>query len=408
MKTGRKTAIVLIAALIFIFWGNAYAFAPGGPGEQLKTVLGDAQASNYPVLVIDGETVDLTSLLNSGVPLFNGQGSGVFAGSSAQINPQEKRLHIPLNNAVIGMQFLNATVSKNGDSLALDFSDAAQAALVITAPQVDVDDAQVELTTTGAGNERLSFIFSLENENGKTVIKNMHQVSFPDKTAQNIYLVNGTNTLSKDFVPSNLSAIPKTVPAVQSKKDMKLNADAIPSLTKMLQQAEKEGVAGFILSSTYRSYAYQSMLFSNKVKALNSEAEAARVVARPGTSEHQTGLAIDFSSGGAGLSDSFSQTTQGIWLGKNSWKYGFILRYPLEKTDVTKIIYEPWHFRYVGYPFSKIMYDRKLCLEEFTQGIEQYGFYAVSDESNTYLTAFNPEENKIYLSEAVPKTPGLN
>lgn len=101
------------------------------------------------------------------------------------------------------------------------------------------------MTTTGAGNERLSFIFSLENENGKTVIKNMHQVSFPDKTAQNIYLVNGTNTLSKDFVPSNLSAIPKTVPAVQSKKDMKLNADAIPSLTKMLQQAEKEGVAGF-------------------------------------------------------------------------------------------------------------------------------------------------------------------
>lgn len=182
---------------------------------------------------------------------------------------------------------------------------------------------------------------------------------------------------------------------------------AVSDLGKMLEQAGKEGVKSFCLTSTYRTFSYQSILFKNKVKQLKSEEKAAQVVALPGTSEHQSGLAMDICRYGAGLTEDFAWTSQGKWLAKNGWKYGFILRYPADKTAVTKIIYEPWHYRYVGYPYSKIMFDRKLCLEEFLDNIKQYGYYAVTDQNYTYLTGFDPGENKIYLSEAVPKVPAL-
>ena len=125
-------------------------------------------------------------------------------------------------------------------------------------------------------------------------------------------------------------------------------------------------------------------------------------MARPGTSEHQSGLAIDFSTNGS-LSSGFAKTRQGIWLGQNAWEYGFILRYPADKTDITKIIYEPWHFRYVGYPFSKILHDRKICLEEFYLNMNKYGFYGVADAANTYVTILNKGDQQIYLSNPVSK-----
>lgn len=112
--------------------------------------------------------------------------------------------------------------------------------------------------------------------------------------------------------------------------------------------------------SGFRSYATQERIYNNYVAA-DGQSEADTYSARPGHSEHQSGLAIDVNS----LSSSFAETAEGIWLAENCHKYGFILRYPAGKTDKTGYIYEPWHIRYVGVDIATAIYESGLCLEEY-------------------------------------------
>jgi len=403
----RKALIGLIVVLVLIFSGTSQAFAPISADLQQTPSTGGEQQSpdGNTKLVIDGISLDLTRLLNSEIPLFNTNGSGVLQNAVFQMNPVEKRINISINNSVIGLQFLNAAVDKTENSFALRFSGFAQAALVITAPEVDiVEDYVADVITFGEGMQRVCFLLDLENINGRVRLNNIRRVVFPGKTAEYTFIISADAPVTEWYVPPNLIRIPASVPAIHSKSEMKLSSEVIPNLEKMLLQARKDGVSGFVLTSTYRPYPYQKMLFANKVKQVGSEKEAAKIVARPGTSEHQSGLAIDFSANGSGLSERFASTPQGSWLGNNAWKYGFILRYPANKTSITKIIYEPWHFRYVGYPYSKIIHDRRLCLEEFVANLKKYGFYAVSDQNNSYVCIFNGSDGKIYLSDAVPKS----
>jgi len=95
--------------------------------------------------------------------------------------------------------------------------------------------------------------------------------------------------------------------------------------------------------------------------------KAAKYVALPGQSEHQTGLAMDVTSESAnwGLSNNFGETNEGKWLKDNCYKYGFILRYPEGKEDITGYNYEPWHIRYVGKKVSTYIYTNNITLEEF-------------------------------------------
>ena len=124
------------------------------------------------------------------------------------------------------------------------------------------------------------------------------------------------------------------------------------------------------LSSGYRSYDEQSYLFQRKIGQGYSEETAATIVARPGTSEHQTGLACDITDYYRETKDSsLEQTATYQWLRDNCADYGFVVRYPADKSgsadSVTGIIYEPWHFRYVGPEAAHYMMDNNLCLEEF-------------------------------------------
>ena len=115
--------------------------------------------------------------------------------------------------------------------------------------------------------------------------------------------------------------------------------------------------------------------------------EAGTVVAVPGTSEHQIGLALDIvSSEYMNLDEKQMETEDQQWLMENSWKYGFILRYPLDKSDITGIIFEPWHYRYVGKKAAKEIYEQDITLEEYL-GAEPVGYSEAiesdSEESST-------------------------
>ncbi len=132
----------------------------------------------------------------------------------------------------------------------------------------------------------------------------------------------------------------------------------------------KEAGLPVYLSSGYRSYDEQSYLYQRKIGQGYSEDEAATIVARPGTSEHQTGLACDITDIYRETKDSSLENTPTYqWLCEHCTEYGFVVRYPADKSgsadSVTGIIYEPWHFRYVGVEAAKYMTENNLCLEEF-------------------------------------------
>lgn len=144
-----------------------------------------------------------------------------------------------------------------------------------------------------------------------------------------------------------------------------VNSTAQKAVNDMTAQARKEGVVLTTISS-YRSYSYQAQLFKNYSYS-HGVKEAERFSARPGTSEHQTGLAFDF--GGTNrvhwLEESFGTTKEGKWLVSNAHKYGFVLRYHQNKEKITGYMYEPWHFRYVGSQMATKIKSSGLTMEEY-------------------------------------------
>ena len=152
-----------------------------------------------------------------------------------------------------------------------------------------------------------------------------------------------------------------------------VDARAYPDLQEMMDACRAAGLDPLICSS-YRTQEKQRELYENKIQRLMDEGysyeraveEAGTVVAVPGTSEHQTGLALDIVDASYQHLDEAQEDTQvQQWLMEHSWEYGFVLRYPNEKSEITGIIYEPWHYRYVGREAAREMTELGLCLEEY-------------------------------------------
>jgi D-alanyl-D-alanine carboxypeptidase len=167
--------------------------------------------------------------------------------------------------------------------------------------------------------------------------------------------------IPKNYYPSNLVRIPKYNPLGRIVKK-----EVSAAIVKLGNRMKAEGKGTLLVQSGFRSYSSQAKIHSAKVSAIG-KARGERLAARPGHSEHQTGLAVDFAAQGVSTGTiSFAKTKAGIWLAANSYKYGFILRYPYGKTKITGYSYEPWHFRYVGVDVATAMHDRKIStLEEF-------------------------------------------
>lgn len=189
-----------------------------------------------------------------------------------------------------------------------------------------------------------------------------------DEDFQNLTLVNGWNPLPEDFdYEGHLTKIPqKYIKGSLTQIDK----DVWPYLKAMLDDARSEGI-DIGVWSPYRSYATQKMLFERQVKKQiangvpESEAEdkAATVVARPGTSEHNTGLALDINC----ANSSFESTEAYKWLAKNAEDYGFIMRYREDKQEKTGVIHESWHWRFVGINAAKEINELQMCLEEYVE-----------------------------------------
>ncbi|MEG1887516.1 MAG: M15 family metallopeptidase, partial [Oscillospiraceae bacterium] len=138
------------------------------------------------------------------------------------------------------------------------------------------------------------------------------------------------------------------------------------AFNKMADAAKKDG-RKLVVTSSYRPYSSQKRLYNNYVSSDGKQA-ADTYSARPGHSEHQTGLVVDLAgtnSSGAYDLNAFEASAEYTWMRANAYKYGFILRFPKEDEKITGYMYEPWHYRYVGLDTAKIIYEEKLCFEKY-------------------------------------------
>ncbi len=221
----------------------------------------------------------------------------------------------------------------------------------------------------GPGTETSLKAFQLElgleslvyDTNTKELLKQIRLEKLAPNFGTNLVLLNKDYYLPNAFVPDNLREV-----TIDKNKYIELPEHVAVSVEQMFMDAKADGI-DIVLASGYRSYDYQEGIFSKRV-ANNGFAEAETVVAIPGESEHQTGLAIDITTSemNFGLSQTFENDPAFDWMMDNCYKYGFILRYLKGRESETGYIYEPWHYRYIGNTeAAKLIMDQGLILEEY-------------------------------------------
>jgi len=180
-------------------------------------------------------------------------------------------------------------------------------------------------------------------------------------------LVNRCYRMASDFSPHDLRFV--NVPQVNTwSGNHYLRESAATALEALFAEINAIDGMSLVLSSAYRDFNLQALFFNNNVDRLGLEA-AMQVSAMPGHSEHQLGLGADLSTpaleGQGWLTNAFSTTPEGEWVGQNAHRFGFIISFPYNQTENTGFIYEPWHLRYVGVEIAAQIFEQGLVLEEF-------------------------------------------
>jgi len=198
-----------------------------------------------------------------------------------------------------------------------------------------------------------------------------------EKEEYYLLLANAENPLPQDW----------SIQTEEVQNGYEMDKRAAPAMREMIQAAKEDGVE-LMLCSAYRSVKKQQQLFDRSQQAYMAQgmseeeayAKTATETAIPGTSEHQTGLAADIVTPTYQMLDAgFADTPAGQWLSEHAAEYGFVLRYPQDKQEVTGIIYESWHYRFVGKTHAKLMKESGLCLEEYLQQELPEGYTGASD-----------------------------
>ena len=202
-------------------------------------------------------------------------------------------------------------------------------------------------------------IENVENNDEPTIAVAAPVETNPKKDDWKLILVNKDNEIPEDY----------EVELANIDKKLQFDKRAIGELNQMMADMRKSGISYVWIQSAYRDEKLQTELYQNSVKKYmkqglteeEAELKTQKRINKPNTSEHNLGLAVDFNE----VTEGFANTKAYQWLLKNAENYGFILRYPKEKEDITGVIYEPWHWRYVGKENAIQMNEENVCLEEF-------------------------------------------
>ena len=253
-----------------------------------------------------------------------------------------------------------------GDDTDSSKTSSESSEIVLGGENTSSVESQVSSTVSEVSSTESETSQKPESQSEKPSLKGL------DPKYSNLLLVNGWNPLPKDYdYEGNLTTIPQKYIKGSLKQ---IDKDIWPYLKAMLDDARAEGI-DIGVWSPYRSYATQKWLFEKQVKKQinngvpedEAEDKAATIVARPGTSEHNTGLALDINC----ADHSFKNTKAYKWLQENAEDYGFIMRYSAEKQTITGVIHESWHWRFVGIKHAKKMNELDMCLEEYIEYLEK-------------------------------------
>ena len=230
----------------------------------------------------------------------------------------------------------------------------------------EVEEVKITESTMQESKIRLDGFAASKEPVEERININQNRISENDDTSWNLVLVNAENFMEAGYKPE----------LAEVENNYYVDKRIVSHLQQMLSDGRKAGL-DFLICSAYRSMEKQTQLFENKVQRVMAEKglsyeeaykEVGTEVAYPGTSEHQLGLAVDIVAKDYQILDEKqANTDEAKWLEENCWKYGFILRYPLDKTEETGIIFEPWHYRYVGIEAAKEIMEQGICLEEYLE-----------------------------------------
>lgn len=240
----------------------------------------------------------------------------------------------------------------------------------ITNIQLDVD----ELYVNGVYNDEVQAVIEVLLEN-ETTVQEPYELSEPEhpdiytETIENPYeilaVANKSFSLPKDYYPKDLTVPDVRFPFEEDHPKKQMRKEAAEALESLFSAADDAGIQLFAQSG-FRSFKRQEEIFTAFAKQDGIEV-ANKYSAKPGESEHQTGLVMDVTSKSANfkLSTAFGDTDEGIWVAENAHEHGFIVRYPKGKESITKYDYEPWHLRYVGIKAATDMKNNDKTLEEY-------------------------------------------
>ena len=198
-----------------------------------------------------------------------------------------------------------------------------------------------------------------------------------------------TDTLILVNKNNKAPAVPVTLvkPDVQPTREavsenIYMRPEAAAALEDLFEAAAQDGITLYATSG-YRSYSTQNAIFERKLERMD-EKQANASVAKPGYSEHQTGLAMDIegeTTKGTGLTEAFGESPEGIWTAEHCAEYGFIIRYPKGKTNITGYIYEPWHLRYVGKEAAAEITELGVTFEEYILAVRSERIETMQEET---------------------------
>jgi LAS superfamily LD-carboxypeptidase LdcB len=207
-------------------------------------------------------------------------------------------------------------------------------------------------------NSLLSDVIATVNVKADKAWYDEDTIKETDISKDELILINKFYKLNKDVTFDDL----KSVSLTYSYSGNKLRKVALDKYIEMYNAAKNEGLS-LIITGSYRSYEYQESLYNSNL-SYGGKKYADKVGARPGHSDHQSGLSLDITKYGSLLKD-FEATPEFTWLQANAYKYGFILRYPKDKNNLTGFDYEPWHYRYVGVDVATKIYNENITFDEY-------------------------------------------
>ena len=259
-------------------------------------------------------------------------------------------------------------------------------ALCLTAACAAAEDVEITLEETGVVFEEVIYDDVLWN----------FPVDLMDLDPDMIRLANKQVLLSSDFVPAPLVTIPgrkadKGGNNVNggvykaSSGTMQLQEECAAALVTLMEAALADGQKLY-LKSAYRSYKTQNTMYYNRLQQNGGKDDG--WVSKPGASDHQTGLGCDVVPGNwtdRGMNSRMAKEEECQWMAAHCQEYGFIIRYPADKEDITEINYEPWHLRYVGIPAATYIMENGLCLEEFHEELQAAIDQFIADGGNPRL-----------------------